>query len=331
MSAVNAPAARPQPLVTLKAAGRTDIGKRRQHNEDVVLVREDLGLFVVADGAGGHNAGEVASALAARSMENYFGATIRATHELPEFNRFGVPNGARRLSAAVHKANRDVVEIARTSPKHRGMGTTVVATCFSPRSGLMHVAHVGDSRCYRMRDGDFELLTQDHSLLTDVLEQRPELDDDMLARLPKNIVTRAIGLDGQLRVSIRSFSVVEGDRYLLCSDGLSGPVPAQELADVLAKAETPTQIVEQLLTRANAHGGPDNVAALIIDCQGGHKTALPADSVPPPPPEVLAMFDESATSEPELLILGIQDLDVADAVSASDDLLKAIEDLIGHR
>ena len=331
MSAVNAPAVRPHALVTLKAAGRTDIGKRRQHNEDVVLVREDLGLFVVADGAGGHNAGEVASALAARSMENYFGATIRATHELPEFNRLGMPNGARRLSAAVHKANRDVVEIARTSPKHRGMGTTVVACCFSPRSGLMHVAHVGDRRCYRMRDGDFELLTQDHSLLTDVLEQRPELDDDMLARLPKNIVTRAIGLDGQLRVSIRSFSVVEGDRYLLCSDGLSGPVPAQDLADVLTKPETPAQIAEQLIVRANERGGPDNVAALIIDCQGGHKTALPADSVPPPPPEVLAMFDEGMTSEPELLILGIQDLDVADAVSASDDLLKAIEDLLGHR
>jgi protein phosphatase len=241
-----------------------------------------------------------------------------------------MPNGARRLSSAVHKANRDVVEIARTSPKHRGMGTTVVACCFSPRSGLMHVAHVGDSRCYRMRDGDFELLTQDHSLLTDVLEQRPELEDDMLARLPKNIVTRAIGLDGQLRVSIRSFSVVEGDRYLLCSDGLSGPVPAQDLADVLAKPEPALEIAQQLIVLANEKGGPDNVAALIIDCQGGHKTAMPADSVPPPPPEVLAMMAQGG-SEPELLILGIQDLDVADAVSASDDLLKAIEDLIGHR
>jgi protein phosphatase len=263
-------------------------------------------------------------------MENYFGATIRATHELPEFNRLGMPNGARRLSSAVHKANRDVVEIARTSPKHRGMGTTVVAACFSPRSGLMHVAHVGDSRCYRLRAGDFELLTQDHSLLTDVIEQRPELDDDMLARLPKNIVTRAIGLDGQLRVSIRSFSVVEGDRYLLCSDGLSGPVPAAEMADLLGKHAPAADTAEQLLALANQHGGPDNIAALIIDCQGGHKTALPADSVPPPPPEVLAMVAESM-AEPELLILGIQDLDVADAVSASDDLLKAIEDLLGQR
>ena len=330
MSAEKAPSARPSAALTLKAAGRTDIGRRRQHNEDVVLVREDLGLFVVADGAGGHNAGEVASALAARSMENYFGATVRATHELPEFNRLGMPNGARRLSSAVHKANRDVVEIARTSPKHRGMGTTVVASCFSPRSGLMHVAHVGDSRCYRMRSGDFELLTQDHSLLTDVLEQRPELDDEMLARLPKNIVTRAIGLDGQLRVSIRSFSVVQGDRYLLCSDGLSGPVPATDMADVLKRPDAPGIVADKLIELANQHGGPDNVAALIIDCQGGHKRALPADSVPPPPAEVLP-FAAEAMAEPELLILGIQDLDVADAVSASDDLLKAIEDLLGNR
>lgn len=330
---VKTPSARPQAALTLEAAGRVHIGKRREHNEDVLLVREDLGLFVVADGAGGHNAGEVASALACRSMENYFGATVRATHELPEFNRLGMPNGARRLSSAVHKANRDVLEIARTSPKHRGMGTTVVACCFSPRSGLMHVAHVGDSRCYRMRDGDFELLTQDHSLLTDVLEQRPELDDEMLARLPKNIVTRAIGLDGQLRVSIRSFSVCEGDRYLLCSDGLSGPVPAIELAQVLSSSDGPTPISERLIDLANQHGGPDNITALVIDCRGGHKSALPADSVPPPPPELLEMGSETGgySSEPELLILGIQDLDVADAVSASDDLLKAIEDMLGHK
>lgn len=315
------------PVLSLKAAGRTDAGRRRQHNEDALLVREDLGLFVVADGAGGHNAGEVASALCARSMENYFGATIRATHDAPEFNRLGVPNGARRLSSAVHKANRDVVEIAHISPQHRGMGTTVVAACFSPRSGLMHVAHVGDSRCYRLRAGDFELLTQDHSLLTDVLEQRPELGDEVLARLPKNIVTRALGLDKQLRVSIRSFSVVEGDRYLLCSDGLSGPVPGGELAELLSKPEEAGPTAELLVARSNQHGGPDNITALVIDCQGGYQSALPADSVPPPAPELAA----EPGSAPELLILGIQDLNVTGAASASDDLLKAIEDLVGQR
>jgi len=320
--------------LVLQAGGATDVGKRRTHNEDTVLVRDDLSLYLVADGAGGHNAGDVASTLCARSMSNYFGATIRATHERPEFNRFGIPNGARRLSAAVLKANRDIVEISRTSQAHRGMGTTVVAACFSPRSGLMHVAHVGDSRCYRLRAGHLELLTKDHSLLTDVIEQRPELDDQVLARLPKNVVTRALGMDEQLRVSIRSYAVVEADRYLLCSDGLSGPVSAPEIAAALGREETPSEIAQRLLALANAAGGPDNIAALVLHCAGGHTHALPADSVPPPPPELFSMagdFD-SDQSDPELLILGIEDLDISDGPeSASDDLLRALGDLIGSK
>ncbi|MEI9948947.1 MAG: protein phosphatase 2C domain-containing protein [Pseudomonadota bacterium] len=317
--------------LVLQAAGATDVGKRRTHNEDTVLVRDDLSLYLVADGAGGHNAGEIASALCARSMANYFGATIRSTHQSPEFNRFGIPHGARRLSAAVLKANRDIVEISRSSQAHRGMGTTVVATCFSARSGLMHVAHVGDSRCYRLRAGHLELLTKDHSLLTDVIEQRPELDDQVLARLPKNVVTRALGMDGQLRVSMRSYAVVEGDRYLLCSDGLSGPVSAPEIAITLGRDEPPQQIATRLIELANAAGGPDNIAVLVLHCQGGHAHASPADGVPPPPPEVFNLpgdFDPDH-SDPELLILGIEDLDIAEGKeSASDGLFKALGDLI---
>jgi len=317
--------------LVLQAGGATDVGKRRAHNEDAVLVRDDLSLYLVADGAGGHNAGEVASALCARSMANYFGATIRSTHQSPEFNRFGIPHGARRLSAAVLKANRDILEISRSSQAHRGMGTTVVATCFSPRSGLMHVAHVGDSRCYRLRAGHLELLTKDHSLLTDVIEQRPELDDHVLARLPKNVVTRALGMDGQLRVSMRSYAVVEGDRYLLCSDGLSGPVSAHEIAATLARDDTPEQIAAQLIAQANAAGGPDNIAALVLHCRGGHTHALPADSMLPPPPEAFSLPGDIDPdhSDPELLILGIEDLDIAEGKeSASDGLFKALGDLI---
>ena len=317
--------------LVLQAGGATDVGKRRTHNEDAVLVRDDLSLYLVADGAGGHNAGEVASALCARSMANYFGATIRSSHQSPGFNRFGIPHGARRLSAAVLKANRDIVEISRSSHAHRGMGTTVVAACFSPRSGLMHVAHVGDSRCYRLRAGHLELLTKDHSLLTDVIEQRPELDDQVLARLPKNVVTRALGMDEQLRVSIGSHAVVEGDRYLLCSDGLSGPVSAHEIAAALEQGETPQQIAALLIQLANAAGGPDNIGVLVLHCRGGHTHALPADSVPPPPanePGMPGDFNPDH-SDPELLILGIEDLDIAEGKeSASDGLFKALGGLI---
>jgi protein phosphatase len=282
----------------------------------------------VCDGAGGHRSGEVASALAVRSLGNYFGATIRRTHEQPEFDRFGIPGGARRLSAAILKANRDVIEIAKSTPEHKGMGTTLVATCFSPRSGLMHVGHVGDSRCYRMRGGHLELLTQDHSLLTDVLEQRPELDDTVLERLPKNVVTRALGIDPKLRVSMRSYAVVAGDRYLLCSDGLTGMLTARELAVALGAHAEPAAIVEDLVGRANAAGGRDNIAALVIECTQGPE----ADSVPPPPPGVLAALREAESrSDPELLILGIEELESLDADSASDDLLHALEVLLGKR
>ncbi len=311
----------------LRAAGLTDIG-RRPTNEDVVLVRSDLGLYAVADGAGGHRSGEVASALAARSLSNYFGATVKQTHAQPEFDRFGIPQGARRLSSAILKANQDVIEVARGSSLHKGMGATVVAACFSPRSGLMHVGHAGDSRCYRMRSGHLELLTQDHSLLTDVLEQRPDLDDTVLARLPKNIVTRALGLDPKLRISLRSYPVVGGDRYLLCSDGLSGPVEAPAIAAALQEATSLEAICKKLVELAKHSTGNDNIAALVIECTEGPD----ADSVPPPPAGVLRMAREAdARADPELLILGIEELDSFDSSSASDDLIHALEALLGKK
>ncbi|MFZ5895690.1 MAG: PP2C family protein-serine/threonine phosphatase [Myxococcota bacterium] len=310
--------------LVLRAFGNTDVGRVRSNNEDAVLVRSDLFLYVVADGAGGHAAGEIASRLAVRSIENFFGATVRATHERPEFDRFGIPSGARRLSQAVLKANADVIEIAKSSVPHRGMGTTVVAACFSPRSGLLHVAHVGDSRCYRLRSGHLELMTQDHSLVTDIIEQRPDLDDEVLARLPKNVVTRALGMDARLRVSIRSHAVVPGDKYLLCSDGLSSMVTVEELAETLNRSEPTEAVVERLIAIANAAGGSDNIAALVIECQGGHEHARPADASLPG-----ATSGAERLSEPELLILGIEDLDSA-GVDRTEGLMRELNELFGR-
>jgi serine/threonine protein phosphatase PrpC len=321
--------------VRLEAAGATQIGKRR-YNEDFVLVRDDLQLFLVADGAGGHQAGDVAAALAARCISNYIGATVRATYDKAEFDRFGLAVGARRLAAAIHKANRDILEIARSHRQHRGMGTTVVAASYSPRSGLMHVAHVGDSRCYRLRRGHLELLTQDHSLLTDVLEERPELDDAVLANLPKHVVTRALGMKANLRVSLRSHSVAKGDRFLLCSDGLTVPVAPSVIAETLTLSESPAVIVEKLLSLAIEAGGRDNVAALVIDCAGGPDITLPADprrhapETHPPP----ARPGEPST--PELLLLGIEEIKldaeptfrVVPTDSASEDLAEALSKLV---
>lgn len=321
-------------LCQLEAAGATDVGRMREHNEDTFLIRDDLGLYLVADGAGGHNAGDVASALAARSMSNYFGSTVRETHDKPEFDLFGLSNGARRMSRGIKKANQDIVEVSKGSSKHRGMGTTIVAASYSPRSGLLHIGHVGDSRCYRLRGGYLELLTQDHSLLNDVLEQRPELDETVLKRLPKNVVTRALGMEENVRVSIQSHAVAIGDRYLLCTDGLTNPVPPSAIAEVMAKPEPPSALAAELILLANTAGGPDNIAAVVIEVTGeqsGRKQPGPHVS-----PAVIAARRPDLSSEPEILILGIEELDldklqVVPAEAASDKLMESLGTLARRR
>ena len=312
------------PELVLRAAGHTDVGRRRHTNEDTVLVSNELGLYLVADGAGGHRSGEVASALASALDEE-----LLRRHDQQDAR----PAGVRSLRHPIGRAApvgshsegqpRRAWKSPRLSRNTSGMGTTVVAACFSPRSGLMHVAHVGDSRCYRLRGGHLELLTQDHSLLTDVLEQRPELDDTVLARLPKNIVTRALGID-PTAARLAALRTRSSRAIATCSarDGLSVPVPAQDLAETLGRRRSSTPSRGSLIELANDAGGPDNIAALVIECTDGPDK----DSVPPPPPAITAM-DASAESraDPELLILGIEDLEALDADSASDDLLRALE------
>src|SRR6185295_10400728 len=174
------------------AAGETDRGLRRGANEDAFLVRSDIGLFVVADGAGGHSAGNVASAMAATTLAKYFDSSEADFRDRPELDAFGLWSAARRLSMAVQKANNAVIEIARSANKYRGMGTTIVCLLLDDVSGRLHIACVGDSRCYRLRGNSLELLTHDHSILNDILELYPELDDAALARIPRKAVTRAL-------------------------------------------------------------------------------------------------------------------------------------------
>src|ERR1700679_2780574 len=174
------------------AAGGTDIGPR-EHNEDHVLLRPELGLFLLADGAGGHNAGNVASALATTTVANIFETTAKSLGQKAEVDSFGLWTMARRLSAAIHRANVEIVDIAKKSKKYQGMGSTIVALAFSPEGDILHVAHVGDSRCYRVRAGVLEQLTMDHSLVVDVLETHPDADDGLIAKMPEHVITRALG------------------------------------------------------------------------------------------------------------------------------------------
>ncbi|AUX32647.1 MULTISPECIES: Stp1/IreP family PP2C-type Ser/Thr phosphatase [Sorangium] len=247
------------------AAAVTDVGRQRKHNEDNVLVKSELGLFVVADGMGGHNAGNVASALATKSLDNFFEATHAGSLPGPvAADEQELDPEARRVVAAIRKANHDVFVISNTYTQHQGMGSTVVAAYVSRETDRIHVGHVGDSRCYRIRHGEIEQLTKDHSLINDALALKPDLSQDELARLPKNIITRALGMKDAVKVDIRSERIEPGDAFLLCSDGLSGMVSEQQMLDVFDITQDPQEACALLIEMANEAGGTDNISALII-------------------------------------------------------------------
>ena len=285
-----------EPLVRVVAAGDTHIG-RREHNEDAVLIRRELDLYAVADGAGGENAGNMASTLATSALAHYI-------EEHPDdakgFDVLGLPNGARRLSRAVHHANQEVLEMARTADRFQGMGTTVVALCVDRHAAVVHLAHVGDSRCYRLRADQLELLTQDHSLANDVLELAPGISDSRARELPSRVITRALGMGKQIRTSMNSLALAPGDRFLLCSDGLTDMLDEEQIADALRQGLRPDATVKLLLDIANAAEARDNVAAVVVDCRSAGPTDWPSPTLrrrPAPPPS------GEDDDEPEILII----------------------------
>jgi serine/threonine protein phosphatase PrpC len=313
------------PVVTTRAlapigAGATDIGPR-EHNEDHVLLRPELGLFLLADGAGGHNAGNVASALATTTVANIFETTAKSLSQKAEIDSFGLWTMARRLSAAIHRANVEIVDIAKKSKKYQGMGSTIVALAFSPEGDVLHVAHVGDSRCYRLRAGILERLTMDHSLVVDVLETHPDADDSLIARMPQHVITRALGMEETLRVPVRTVRAIPGDLYLLCSDGLTGALDDDHIELLLSEKRTPNEHVRAMVDAALAAGSRDNVAALVVECRETDVAPPRRPSVRPV--EVALPIRAPLGSAPEIIIVGVE-THVVPANSASANLLDAL-------
>jgi serine/threonine protein phosphatase PrpC len=324
----SSPTAGLDPVVTARAlapfaAGGTDIGPR-EHNEDHVLLRPELGLFLLADGAGGHNAGNVASALATTTVANIFETTAKSLGKRAEIDEFGLWTMARRLSAAIHRANVEIIDIAKKSRKYRGMGTTVVALAFSADGDVLHLAHVGDSRCYRLRGGVLEALTMDHSLVVDVLEMYPDADDALIARMPEHVITRALGMGETLRVPVRSLRVLGGDLYLLCSDGLSGALDDDRIEAILSEPRAPDEHGRGLVDAALAAGANDNVAAVVVECR--ETDVAPARRPSLRPPEGIKSplpMRPTQTSAPEIIIVGVE-THVVPAESASASLFDVL-------
>jgi protein phosphatase len=318
------------PVISTRAivpvgAGATDIGQR-DHNEDHILVRPELGLFLLADGAGGHNAGNVASALATTTVANVFETSATTLADRPEVDDLGLWTIARRVAAAIRRANREVIDVAKKTAKYQGMGTTIVALAFSPEGDIAHIAHVGDSRCYRLRGGLLEALTVDHSLVVDVLEMYPDAQDEILARVPRHVVTRALGMEESVRVSARSLKVLAGDLYLLCSDGLTDVLDDWRIEEMLSEQRTPDDHVRVLIEAALAAGGQDNIAVVVVACHESDVVPPRRPSgrpAPPPPPPPSSAARDPLGSAPEIIIVGVETR-VVPTGSANSTLLDAL-------
>lgn len=252
----------------LNCAGITDIGSTRDHNEDdFYLSHGNEVLCVVADGMGGHQSGEVASAIAIRAIVEYFRETMQDEDGLDELNQMvsdGVltcPVHQYRLIQALRIANHAVFQAANSSRSYQGMGTTVVSCYFHQDS--VFFAHIGDSRAYRYRDGLFERQTEDHSLANEYLRSGLLTAETVKTFPYKNVITRACGLGSDVEVEANERKMLPGDLYLLCSDGLSDMVPDDEIIELLEAYSELDNLCEKLVERANANGGVDNITVIV--------------------------------------------------------------------
>lgn len=253
-------------VLRIRYAAKTDVGRKRSHNEDYFALIEDEQLFIVADGMGGHACGEVASKLAVDSIGDFYVHSRDPDATWPYRYDETLPRDENRMVAAVNLANERIFKKAQTSANLRGMGTTLVS-CLMSNTDIC-VLHVGDSRCYRLRNNQLVQLTRDHSLLEDYKDARPDMTEEEMRNFPhKNVITRALGMRNTVSVEIKRHPIESGDLYLLCSDGLSGMLTDQELATLLEDHSDLESTVARLIDEANARGGNDNITAMIVECE----------------------------------------------------------------
>jgi protein phosphatase len=252
-------------VTTLRAGSATDVGLVRASNQDQALMASPL--FAVADGMGGHAAGEVASEVACRALREAFAAGPRTPEALAE---------------AARKANRAVFDRAQTDPSMHGMGTTLVAVALITTDGrpTLAVAHVGDSRVYLLRGGDIRQVTSDHSLVAELVADGQIAAEEAERHPQRHVLSRALGVYPDVDVDLTVLDPCEGDRFLLCSDGLSREVSDDQIASVLRRLADPDEAARALVEEAKARGGADNITVVVVDVTGDR---LSGDDTPGPP------------------------------------------------
>jgi PPM family protein phosphatase len=257
-------------------AVRTDTGRQRNANEDSLFTKAPL--FVVADGMGGAQAGEVASKAAVESFE----------HDLP------AAPPLRLLEETIEGANRTIHELARKDPSLAGMGTTTTAAIVDLETEEVAIGHVGDSRAYRLRGGKFEQLTRDHSLVEE-MRRKGQLTDAQAEDHPqRSIITRALGPEPEVQVDLQTVPAQDGDVFLICSDGLTTMLDDEEIARILSRATSLTSAVRALVDEANRAGGRDNITVVAFRLED---TAAPASGNPTAGPDEGATLIGSSAEE----------------------------------
>lgn len=249
----------------LSCVGMTDVGCAREHNEDDFYLSDgEEALCVVADGMGGHKCGEVASAMVIKTMVEFYRETMDGKHgdSLVDTPAGRTTLDQYRLFRAIQQANKAVFDVAAEDDSYRGMGTTMVSGYFTEAG--VYLAHVGDSRAYRFRDGKLEQQTEDHSLANEYVRMGVLSQEDIEHFPYKNVITRACGLTDDVEIEISFREVEKGDLFLLCSDGLTDMINDVELKEVIEDANSDLEkLCRVLIDRANTNGGADNITVVL--------------------------------------------------------------------
>lgn len=253
----------------LRVAGSTDTGMKRTHNEDYLYIPDDERFVIVADGMGGHASGDVASRMAVETVCEFFGASV---HDRDitwpfSFDREHLRH-ENRLITAIKLANLKIFESAQRDSRRQGMGTTIVAGLFTGDDVLL--AHVGDSRIYRIRDDELTQLSEDHSLLNDYIKMKRITPEDAERFPHKNVIVRALGMKETVTVDTQRQAVKLGDTYLFCSDGLNGMISDAEMLRIFL--DSPVDLdraCAQLIEAANQAGGVDNITVALASIESG--------------------------------------------------------------
>lgn len=230
----------------------SDVGLKRSLNQDYAsyLENEHFKIYVVADGMGGHNGGEVASQMAVKKILDYVE------------EKYNIDNNENLITNAIENANKSIFEFSKANEELKGMGTTVTACFMTPK--FLHIANVGDSSCLAIKDGKIKKITKDHSLVQELLDSGSITEEDAINHPKKNIITRALGTSSTVKVDVFPLNNKDYDTYILCSDGLTNEITYEDIMEIFNEGENYTVIAERLVELAKEKGGRDNITVLLF-------------------------------------------------------------------